>query len=291
MGPVRLAMVAAALWLPVELADARDERTANATSAVVEQSFEIAMVRGTMWNPWTLSDDPVEFRSYRGRGTEDGDFVAPTIRVAPGQTLRIALDNRLPPCGAAADPASLRRLRRLSDAAADESPSEERFVTTPSCQNETNLHTHGLWVSPSGNSDNVLISIRPDGPRESHIGTGSARPAGTFWYHPHRHGTGFVQVTSGMAGALIVTGNRRPTADRPGDIDILLRDRSGRAFAERVMIFQRMSYACLDEAGAIRSTVEGGRRERPWICRPGEIGRIESPVSYTHLTLPTILLV
>ena len=27
--------------------------------------------------------------------------------------------------------------------------------------NHTNLHTHGLWVSPAGNSDNVLISVAP----------------------------------------------------------------------------------------------------------------------------------
>src|SRR5688572_26839343 len=186
MGTVRMAMIAAALCLPVELADARDERAANAPSAVVEQSFQIAMVRGTVWNPWTLSDDPVELRSYRGRGTVDGDFVAPTIRVAPGQTLRIALDNRLPACGTAADPASLRRIRRLSDAAAADSPSEQRFVTTPSCQNQTNLHTHGLWVSPAGNSDNVLISIRPGERFRYEYAIPEDHPAGTFWYHPHR---------------------------------------------------------------------------------------------------------
>jgi FtsP/CotA-like multicopper oxidase with cupredoxin domain len=277
MGAVRLTMIAAAVWLSVEMSPARGERAAGRTSAAVEQAFEIALVRGTVWNPWTLSDDPVELRSYRGSGMADGDFVAPTIRVAPGQTLRIALDNRLPACGAAADPASLRRIRSLSDAAAADSPSEQRFVTTPSCQNETNQHTHGLWVSPAGNSDNVLVSIRPGERFRYEYAIPEDHPAGTFWYHPHRHGTGFVQVTSGMAGALIVTGNRRPTADRPGDIDILLRDGRGRAFAERVIVFQRMSYACFDEAGDIRSaTDEGGRRERPWMCHPGEIGRIES---------------
>ena len=28
---------------------------------------------------------------------------------------------------------------------------------TPHCFNGTNLHSHGLWVSPTGNSDNVLL--------------------------------------------------------------------------------------------------------------------------------------
>jgi hypothetical protein len=51
--------------------------------------FEVAMVRGTIWNPWTLRHDAVELRSWRGAGIKDGDFVAPPVRVKPGQTLRI----------------------------------------------------------------------------------------------------------------------------------------------------------------------------------------------------------
>jgi FtsP/CotA-like multicopper oxidase with cupredoxin domain len=29
----------------------------------------------------------------------------------------------------------------------------------PHCFNQTNLHSHGLWVSPAGNSDNVLVNV------------------------------------------------------------------------------------------------------------------------------------
>ena len=29
---------------------------------------------------------------------------------------------------------------------------------------------------------------------------------GTFWYHPHLHGSTAIQVASGMAGALIIEG-------------------------------------------------------------------------------------
>jgi FtsP/CotA-like multicopper oxidase with cupredoxin domain len=29
----------------------------------------------------------------------------------------------------------------------------------PRCFNQTNLHSHGLWVSPAGNSDNVLVNV------------------------------------------------------------------------------------------------------------------------------------
>ena len=34
-------------------------------------------------------------------------------------------------------------------------------MNTLHCFDDTNLHAHGLWVSPSGNSDNVLITIDP----------------------------------------------------------------------------------------------------------------------------------
>ena len=29
-------------------------------------------------------------------------------------------------------------------------------------------------------------------------------PRGTYWYHPHHHGSADVQITGGMAGALII---------------------------------------------------------------------------------------
>ena len=214
--------------------------------------FRIARSNGTLYNPWTLSDDKVELRSFIGSGAKPGDFVAPTIRVAPGQRLKINIDNQLEACSEA------QRAKHL-------------------CFNDTNLHTHGLWVSPSGNSDNVLVSIAPGKRFQYAYDIPADHPAGTFWYHPHHHGAGFVQVGSGMAGALIVTGDRVPTATTPGDIDILLKDARGKAFPERVMIFQHIKYGCLDEKGVI----EGKRDEkdepiRPFTCSPGKIGRIES---------------
>jgi len=222
--------------------------------------FEIARVQGALFNPWTGSDDRVELRSFRGSGAKDGDFVAPTIRIAPGRTLTVDLDNKLEPCTG-------------------------EQIEKHLCFNETNLHTHGLWVSPSGNSDNVLISIPPGEQFRYRYEISDDHPAGTFWYHPHRHGSGFVQVGSGMAGALIVTGDRKPTLDRPGDVDILLKDEKGRAFPERVMLFQQIQYGCLDKDGNISGRMEkeevapGVTAEvyvRPWTCAPGEIGRIES---------------
>jgi len=97
--------------------------------------------------------------------------------------------------------------------------------------NTTNLHTHGLHVAPD--QDNVYVELSP-----SRIAvpaclppvglnptlrcsyrydykyafgqtpTGKTKlPAGTYWYHPHKHGSVGLQVASGMSGALIVKGD------------------------------------------------------------------------------------
>src|SRR4249919_1602026 len=66
--------------------------------APLEYRFEIRRAEGTLYNPWTLSDDNVELRSFVGSGAKAGDFIAPTIRVAPGQRLTIDIANRLEPC-------------------------------------------------------------------------------------------------------------------------------------------------------------------------------------------------
>jgi len=146
----------------------------------VDYRFDIARAQGVLYNPWTLSEDKVELRSFLGSGAKPGEFVAPTIRVTPGQRLNVHLNNKLEACSAT------QRAEHL-------------------CYNDTNLHTHGLWVSPSGNSDNVLVSIAPGKQFQYAYDIPADHPAGTFWYHPHHHGAGFVQVGSGMAGALIVT--------------------------------------------------------------------------------------
>jgi FtsP/CotA-like multicopper oxidase with cupredoxin domain len=218
----------------------------------LQYHFEIGRAQGTLYNPWTLSDDKVELRSFIGSGAKPGDFVAPTIRVAPGQKLIVDLDNRLEQCS------DTQRKENL-------------------CFNDTNLHTHGMWVSPAGNSDNVLISIAPGEKFRYEYDIPADHPAGTFWYHPHRHGNGYAQVGSGMAGALIVTGNRKPTLTTPGDIDILLNDARGRPIVERVMVLQEITYGCLDSKG-----IPAGKRDEknipvaPFTCAAGETGRIEN---------------
>lgn len=193
---------------------------------------EVAIVENQLYNPATGLCDPVRLRAYRTSETDPSvPYVAPIIELSPGETAQVALHNNLP-----------------SDASCESHPENPNI---PHCFNGTNLHTHGLWISPSGNSDNVLIKINPGVTFDYEYNVPYDHPAGTFWYHPHLHGSTALQVSSGMAGALIIRGDRQPEiteengvqeVTKPGDLDVLLQD-----FAERTLLLQQLSYACFRE--------------------------------------------
>ncbi|QWP76882.1 multicopper oxidase domain-containing protein [Lysobacter sp. K5869] len=210
----------------------------------------IGLTTSKIWNPATQRFDTVELRSYKSPGTDPAiPFVAPTVVTAPGETVRIALKNDLKPEPDCAQPS----------------------INTPHCFNSTNLHSHGLWVSPTGNSDNVLLTLRPGVSFEYEYNLPADHPSGTFWYHPHLHGSTALQVSSGMAGALLVRGERLPSATRNGDLDTLLRESDGKPMAERLLMFQQVAYACRDGKNNIKTASDGR-----WVCDPGDVGRIES---------------
>lgn len=233
--------------------------------------FSIQFTEGTVRNPWTLSQDKVRLRSYRGSSIDPNTpFLAPTITMRPGQTVRISLANNL---------FETKDGKRVP---AEKCKTPDGGVNVPHCFNETNLHAHGLWVSPSGNSDNVLISINPGVTFDYEYNVPSDHPAGTFWYHPHKHGSTALQVSSGMDGALIIKDDRVPTATTPGDIDVLLQDAQGQAFPDKVLMFQQVQYACFDAAGKIQKSANPDGQ--PWICNPGQTGEIRD---YAQLSSST----
>jgi L-ascorbate oxidase len=223
--------------------------------------LNIVYTDSSIYNPATGRADKVKLRSYTGAAVNpDAPYVAPTIEINPGDTVDITLHNRLP-----ADPSCI---------GTDMNPDR------PHCFNGTNLHSHGLWVSPTGNSDNVLLSINPGVSFQYEYNVPPDHPAGTFWYHSHRHGSTALQVASGMAGALIIRGDRVPTPSDHGDIDTLLKNGDGTPLTERILVLQQIQYACLDADGNIKI-----RRDPPndpkgkivaWVCDPGDVGGIET---------------
>jgi len=141
----------------------------------------------------------------------NGTVPGTTFRVAPGDKLEFTLNNQLPPNQPAPPPGNADNCEQLMDA------------NFPGCFNTTNLHTHGLHVSPKSDaqvsSDDVSVKIVPNNDTMSpcstadncYIGTRNYcvqlptfHAPGTHWYHAHVHGATGIQVSNGLAGAIIV---------------------------------------------------------------------------------------
>jgi FtsP/CotA-like multicopper oxidase with cupredoxin domain len=133
--------------------------------------------------------------SLRAYGVLGGQPVitGPTLIVNTGDTLRIQLNNSLPP-----NPPI--------------KPLNPSYLGYP---NNTNMHTHGLHVypgiiNPSLYGDYVVDGlgqgVAPGESRQYQYQIPSNHPAGPFWYHPHLHGATAIQVASFMSGALMVRG-------------------------------------------------------------------------------------
>lgn len=108
--------------------------------------------------------------------TFNGSLPAPTLRVRPGDRIALSLRSEL------------------------DAP--------------TNLHTHGLVVSPEGNSDNVFVMIEPGTAFDYEYELGDDHPPGVFWYHPHHHGNSAEQLFRGLYGAIIVDDEEPVAATR-----------------------------------------------------------------------------
>lgn len=81
-----------------------------------------------------------------------------------------------------------------------------RVVNNLGTKEPTNLHVHGLHVSPQGDSDNVFIEIPPGKTQTYHYRIPLDQDPGSFWYHPHLHGYVAPQIFAGLSGAIVVQG-------------------------------------------------------------------------------------
>jgi FtsP/CotA-like multicopper oxidase with cupredoxin domain len=176
----------------------------------------------------------------------------PTWIVRPGDVMHVRVINKLP-----------------------ELAGHHEFRNRPHDWTTTNLHTHGLHVSPRRNADNIFLAIPPGERQRYRIAIPEDHPAGIFWYHPHRHGGVNQQVRGGMAGMIIVRGD----LDRVPEI---------KAARERVMVLQAIELGkdyrlqepipdpSKEEAFYPRSnvlyTINGQLRPKIRI-RPGEVQR------------------
>jgi FtsP/CotA-like multicopper oxidase with cupredoxin domain len=103
--------------------------------------------------------------------TYNGRYMPPTLRFNPGDRMELALENRL---------------------------------TT-----FTNLHVHGLNVSPGGNADNIFLHIKPGQTYHFSYRFPKGLAPGTYWYHSHADPISAPQVGGGMSGVIVVDGLQR----------------------------------------------------------------------------------
>ena len=74
----------------------------------------------------------------------------------------------------------------------------------------TNLHFHGLHVSPNAPQDDVLDMIASPGEILHYsVQVPPQQSPGLYWYHTHSHGESYVQDLDGMSGAIVVEGIER----------------------------------------------------------------------------------
>ena len=115
----------------------------------------------------------------------DGKAVQPTIRVSPGNDINVEYVNNLP-----------------------QHSSEQCALEM--CMDHTNLHFHGLHVSPETPQDDVLTMMAAPGQRLSYrVQIPPYAAPGLYWYHTHPHGESARQAVDGMSGAIIVEGIER----------------------------------------------------------------------------------
>jgi FtsP/CotA-like multicopper oxidase with cupredoxin domain len=110
--------------------------------------------------------------------TYNGQFPGPTIRARREESLRVQLRNFLP------------------------------YTTTKNIlghtRNITNLHTHGLHVSPNEPADSMMVQLKPGDIYDYTYDLSKEEPGHLNFYHPHVHGVVAEQYWGGLAGPLVI---------------------------------------------------------------------------------------
>ncbi|GAA2275855.1 hypothetical protein GCM10010430_72160 [Kitasatospora cystarginea] len=100
--------------------------------------------------------------------TYNGLYMPPTLRIRPGDRVELAMTNRV--------------------------------------NENTNVHVHGLHVSPKSPSDDIFIAIKPGETYHYSYRIPRDITPGTYWYHSHANMRSAPQVAGGESGVILVDG-------------------------------------------------------------------------------------
>jgi suppressor of ftsI len=200
----------------------------SSEAGILDTTVKVQVVRTN------IGGRDVTLRAY------DGLYIPPTLRVRPGDTLRLHFVNAI--------------------------------------DHATNIHYHGMNVSPRGSSDNIFLHVRPGEAFDYRVVIPKSQSPGLYWYHSHAHSQSAYQVMSGMSGAIIVEGLLDPLPQLRG-------------IRERVMLLKDIQITStgtvptkISNSAATTRTING--KVAPTIMiRPGEtqlwrIGNIGANIYY-----------
>lgn len=112
---------------------------------------------------------PVMLGQFRINGaTYNGIYGGPVLRVKPGDVLHMRLINHL--------------------------------------AQATNVHFHGMQVSPLGHGDNSMHLVAPGESWDYELAIPKTHPPGVYWFHTHAHSFAERQLMGGLSGTLVVEG-------------------------------------------------------------------------------------
>lgn len=145
--------------------------------------------------------------------TPDGQE-SPTLRVRPGDTIHLALTNRLP----SPPPGS-------PEAATSEA--DDRCGAATENSTSVNIHFHGTNTRPVCHADQVIQTLVNAGQTFHYdVVIPPSEPPGLYWYHPHVHPLAEAAVQGGATGVIIVEGieNLEPAVAGLPERVLVLRD-------------------------------------------------------------------
>jgi FtsP/CotA-like multicopper oxidase with cupredoxin domain len=160
--------------------------------------------------------------------TPDG-LEGPTLHLNPGDMLDLTLTNReISPTGPSHNGAAARAaLKSLGSGAETLTDPARACADNVMTVMSTNIHFHGLNISPRCHSDDVIHTIvNPGESFRYKFRIPKDEPPGMYWYHPHVHGISSPALEGGASGAIEIEGiaNFQPAVQGLPQRFLLIRD-------------------------------------------------------------------
>ncbi len=132
---------------------------------------------------------------------------------------------------------------------------------------DSNLHVHGLHVSPNAPADDIFLDIKSGSDYHYHYAIPADEHPGIYWYHPHLHHYVDMQTFAGQAGPIVVRGG---LDNVPGIGN--LRDRQ--MFIQNTMVVGNTTVASQSEVPSKRVIPINGQIQPKVDIHPGESQRL-----------------